>query len=313
MNMQLPSRTEPGPLSDGSAAFPFAPPWIGPSGERRWDDVVYAAETGYRPLFLDLRVPASSETDQKLPLVIWIHGGGWVHGSRRRQAPNIHAYRAIERIVDAGFAVAIIDYRLAFETALPAQICDVRAAIRWLRAHAEEFALDPARVAVWGESAGAHIACLVGMADRVDGEDRVGEFHEVSPAVQAIVEWYGPVDMRHFPRRKPAVAAATSEERGYGDVDVLGTVFGGSPWTLDELSPQTYVRAGLPPIFIAHGRKDQQVPVEQSRRFHAALAEVGAMSEYFEADGDHVFVDADTMPEVIRRSIDFLRRLFLVV
>src|SRR3546814_4835784 len=119
--------------------------------------------------------------------------------------------------------------------------------------------------------------------------------------------------MRHFPRRKPAVAAATSEERGYGDVDVLGTVFGGSPWTLGELSPQTYVRAGLPPIFIAHGRKDQQVPVEQSRRFHAALAEVGAMSEYIEADGDHVFVDADTMPEVIRRSIDFLRRLFLVV
>src|SRR3546814_15310687 len=83
VNMQLPSRTEPGPLSDGSAAFPFAPPWIGPSGERRWDDVVYAAETGYRPLFLDLRVPASSETDQKLPLVIWIHGGGWRSEERR--------------------------------------------------------------------------------------------------------------------------------------------------------------------------------------------------------------------------------------
>lgn len=298
--------TEPGPLSDGTAAFPYAEPAQLPSGERRWENMVYAAEAGYRPLFLDLRVPPTTE-GQKHPVVVWIHGGGWVFGSRRRQAPNIHAYKTIERIVDAGFAVALIDYRFLLEAPFPAQLLDIKAAIRWLRGHADEFDIDPSRIAAWGESAGAHLASMIGMCDRISDEQVVGEFREQSDSVGSVVEWYGPAE---FTSWAPAVRsqAAPSEERGNTELDVLSALIDASGWTPAELSPVSYARADVPPIFIAHGRQDRQVNVEQSRILHRALLDAGATVEYLETDGDHVFTDADTMPQVIEASLNFLKQ-----
>jgi acetyl esterase/lipase len=280
-------------------------PVKGGSGEFRYDNIVYSAEPGYRPLFLDLRVPQSASAEFPCPLIIWVHGGGWLHGSRRRQAPNLHRNRVIESMLEGGFAVALVDYRLIEEEGFPAQALDLKAAIRWLRGRAGEYGFDPARFALWGESAGAHVAAMTTLCDRF-GEERTGEFLAESEDVQALVSWYGPADIESLLASVPA--STQSEESGIRAANPVQALVESSAWSAAELSPVQYVRAGAPPVFIAHGTDDQQVTVEQSRSFHRALVNAGANSEYLETAGDHVFVGAPVLPEVTERSLDFLRK-----
>ncbi|MFT4470525.1 alpha/beta hydrolase fold domain-containing protein [Arthrobacter sulfonylureivorans] len=280
-------------------------PVKGGSGEVRYDNIVYSAEPGYRPLFLDLRVPQSSSEDFPCPLIIWVHGGGWLHGSRRRQAPNIHRNRVIESILEGGFAVALVDYRLVEEEGFPAQALDLKAAIRWLRGNAGEYGLDTARFALWGESAGAHIAAMAALCDQF-GDERTGEFLAESEDVQALVSWYGPADIEAL--LASDLPIKHSEESGVCSVNPVQALVDSTAWTAAELSPVRYVRTGVPPIFIAHGADDQQVSVEQSRKLHQALVKAGANSEYLETSGGHVFVGATVIPEVTDRSLDFLRK-----
>ncbi|MGY1704573.1 alpha/beta hydrolase fold domain-containing protein [Geodermatophilus sp. SYSU D00697] len=298
------ARPEPGPLSEGTAAFPFDPPVRGAGGELRWDALVYSCDPGYRPLMLDLRVPAE-RSPEGAPLVVWVHGGGWVHGSRRRRAPNLHAGRVVERIVEAGFAVAVVDYRLAAEAPFPGAALDVLAAVRWLRAQAGVFGLDGSRVALWGESAGAHLALLAGLCRRIEAEPRTGEAVEQSEEVQAVVDWYGPSDLSAM---APPVDV-DSEEVGAGG-DPFAALLRDTAWTRDELSPVRYVRPDGPAVFVAHGVDDRLVPVEQSRILAEALVEARVDAEYLETGGDHVFVGAPVVGEVTDRSIAFLRRVF---
>jgi acetyl esterase/lipase len=259
---------------------------------------------GYRPLFFDLRVPAGAAPSQPAPIVVWVHGGGFVYGSRRRQAPNIHRYGAIDAIVEAGFAVAVIDYRLAKEAPFPAQVQDIRAAVRWLRTYGHEYGIDSSRVAVWGESAGAHLALMTGYATNIPVPDGA-EFLAAQEDVQAVVEWYGPAVVS----TAGAPPKGESEEKGLYSDNPMKYLLDGTGWTAESASPLTYVHAGVPPTFIAHGREDQMVSVEQGRRLAQALEAAGATYEYFETDGDHVFTDADSMPEVIKKSICFLTDL----
>ncbi len=298
--------TEPGPLADGTAAFPRPAVAEGPSGEQRWDNLVYSCEAGYRPLFLDLRVPALASSQAPAPVVIWVHGGGWVFGSRRRQAPNLHQNAVIETIVDAGYAVALVDYRLAKEAPFPAQLLDLKAAVRWLRGNAPAFNLDPGRFAVWGESAGAHLAAMLGFCDKDPGE-RTGECLEQSEEVQAVVDWYGPTDLAEFQLADGALPS-DSEETGVYTEHPLRTLLDGSRWTMQEISPITYASAEAPPVFIAHGRDDAQVDVAQSRMLNAALSQSGASVEYLETEGDHVFVGAPVVREVTQSTLAFLHR-----
>lgn len=296
---------EPGPLAAGAAAFPQSAPVKGGSGEIRYENIVYSADPGYRPLFLDLRVPQFSNGGFPFPLIIWVHGGGWLHGSRRRQAPNLHRNRVIESMLEGGFAVALVDYRLIEESGFPAQALDLKAAIRWLRGNASEYGLDPARFALWGESAGAHVVTMTALCDRF-GEERTGEFLTESEDVQALVSWYGPADIESLLTLGPT--RSQSEESGQRPLSPVQALVDSSAWTAAELSPVHYVRAGIPPVLIAHGVDDQQVDVEQSRRFHQVLVNAGATSEYLETAGDHVFVGAAVLPEVTERSLDFLRK-----
>ncbi|GAA3678672.1 alpha/beta hydrolase [Arthrobacter ginkgonis] len=302
------SLSEPGPLTEGVAAFPCPLPADARESAVFYENIPYAAEEGYRPQFLDLRVPAGTGPASPAPLIVWVHGGGWVYGSRRRQAPNLHAHRVVEQALDAGYAVALIDYRLAKEAAFPAQVLDIRAAIRWLRANASDYALDPARMALLGESAGAHLVLMHGLCGSIDGDrnGRVGEHFDQSEDVQAIVEWYGPATLA-VPVA-PAGPAAVSEENGTYTTSPVEILLASSSWSAEELSPLTHVRADAPPLFIAHGRQDRQVDVEQSRALYRAMLDAGAEVEYFETDGDHVFTGADTLPEVMSRSLDFIGR-----
>ena len=291
----------PGPLTDGTAAFPFSPPTLGRRGELRWENVVYSCEPGYRPLFLDLRVP---HRDAPAPLVVWIHGGGWIYGSRRRLPPNLFAHGVLDRMVEAGLAVASIDYRLAREAGFGGMLLDVKAAVRWLRGHADVFGLDPARVVLWGESAGGHLAVMAGMCTKLDGGPRTGEHREQSETPTAIVDWYGPADLTAL---DDGALEGDSEEVGQTDERPEIVLRRSGNWSAAELSAVTWVRRDVPPVFVAHGTDDRIVPVDQSRALVARLRAVGATVDYLEVPGaDHVWRGAPSVPDIVDASLAFV-------
>jgi acetyl esterase/lipase len=138
---------------------------------------------------LDLYLPAKSA--EPVPLVIWIHGGGWESGSKE-------AWPAIF-LVDKGFAVASSNYQLSPEASFPAQIYDCKAAVRWLRANAKTYRIDPERFGSWGGSAGGHLAALLGTSSEDKTLERpVGRHPKVSSRVQAVCDWFGPTDLEQL-------------------------------------------------------------------------------------------------------------------
>ncbi|MGM0386464.1 MAG: alpha/beta hydrolase fold domain-containing protein [Actinomycetota bacterium] len=177
-------RTVSGPLSDGPAAFPAPSPRRGQADELVWEGLCFAAPAGHRPLYLDLHVPRTVSPAQDPPVIVWVHGGGWEAGSRRRLGWELERGWIVERMVMAGFAVAVVDYRLTGDAPFPAQVQDVTAAAAWLADHHAHLGIDTSRVALWGESAGGHLALLVGAAG-LTGD----------ATVRAVVDWYAPTDL----------------------------------------------------------------------------------------------------------------------
>src|SRR3954469_10042051 len=208
------------------------------AGGVRYEGVTYAATAGYRPLQLDLWVPEASTPP---PLVVWIHGGGWMIGDRRYLPETLRPNQLFDALLEAGLAVATIDYRLALEAPFPAQLHDAKAAIRYLRAHADELGISTGRIGIAGESAGAHIAALVGLtAHRPDLEGTHGVL-ERSSAVDVVVDWYGPADLDTMPRVElpPAIAATLPPEVATPPEEHLTRGLGGA--ALGDASPVTHV------------------------------------------------------------------------
>ncbi|WP_457949817.1 alpha/beta hydrolase fold domain-containing protein [Pseudarthrobacter sp. alpha12b] len=305
-----------GPLGAGASAYPWPAARRGEFDEAVLDGIVYAAPVGFRPLSLELRVPGSAlvrsappsgtgtaAAPVPAPVLVWVHGGGWNLGGRTRRAPNLQEHWVVERLVLAGFAVALVDYRHIPEAPLPAPVEDVRAAVRWVRAHADQLGLDGQRIVLWGESAGAHVACLAASMsdDQLDSLTGAGsnfrEHTEHSAAVQALVDWYGPMDPPDS-----ALLIETPENAAGARPDPLA----GSDWTAEQFSPLAWVHSGLPPVLVAHGSEDQLVPVEQSRRYRDALLAAGVRVEYMEANGGHVF-EGGSVVQVLERTVAFLR------
>jgi len=291
----------PGPLTDGTGAFPHPPPRVGRLGGLEYDNIVYSCEPGYRPLFLDLRVPPQASAPH--PLIIWIHGGGWIYGSRRRLPPHLFENGVHDQMVDAGYAVAAVDYRLAREAGLPGMLLDIKAATRWLRAHAADYGIDPDRVVFWGESAGAHLALMAAGYRLPAGAGRTGEYHEESETPTAVVDWYGPIDL-----------AAMSQLGRIGESEEVGptehpeaVLQQHSGLSYADLSVTSHIRPDFPPVFAAHGTDDQIVPVDHSRELVARLREVGAVVEYLEVPGaDHVWRCAPSVADIVAASLAFL-------
>jgi len=122
-------------------------------------EIDFAQPPGFRPLSLDLRTPPTANA----PVVVFLHGGGWLRGSRKVFTPGIGTAESFDRIVAAGFAVAACEYRLSGEALFPAQLDDVAAAVAWLHAHGAEHGIDASRLVLWGVSAGATLAALTGL------------------------------------------------------------------------------------------------------------------------------------------------------
>jgi acetyl esterase/lipase len=228
-------------------------------------DVVYA-RIGGQTLALDIYRP---ETEEWPPVVLYLHGGGWAVGDK-----GDGSSARLEALARNGVAVASANYRLTSVAGYPAQIHDVKAAVRWLRANGEQKRLAVDRLAAWGASAGAYLAAMAGLTagDR-DLEGDVGEHQEHSSAVQAVVSWFGPSDLIGTSRR------TWLEARIFG-VPFENALFKVETIALDnsqvrEASPINRVGPGAPPFLIAHGNLDRMVAESQSRALHDALVRYG--------------------------------------
>ena len=239
-----------------------------PAGVKAVRDLAYA-HVGEKALLLDLYVPEEG-AEEALPVVVWVHGGGWRGGSKENARGAV--------LVGRGYAVASINYRLSQEAAFPAQIHDCKAAIRWLRAHAEEYDLDSDRIGVWGSSAGGHLVALLGTSGDVAAlEGELGNA-DYSSRVQAVCDWFGPADLIGMTSTNPSGRGATSRG-GRGAVEGL---LGGSIEEKRELailaSPVTHVSEDDPPFLIMHGDQDPVVPLSQSEVLQGALTDAGVES-----------------------------------
>lgn len=229
-----------------------------PAGVREIHDLTYV-EGGHERHKLDLYLP--EKTDGPLPLIIWVHGGGWQNGSKDGCLPLRAGY------VAQGYAVASINYRLSGHAVFPAQIDDCKAAIRWLRAHAKEYSLDPQRFGVWGSSAGGHLVALIGTSGDVKETD-VGPNMDQSSSVQAVCDYYGPTDFTVFVTTPGYESHATDASP---EAKLIGGAVMQNKDKAARANPITYVSKGDPPFLIVHGDKDPTVPINQSQLLFDAL------------------------------------------
>jgi acetyl esterase/lipase len=269
--------------------------------------VEYAAPPGYRPLLLDLYVPRGDRP----PVVVFLHGGGWRLGTRSVFCPTWRDWDPdpFHRLVAAGFAVASVDYRLSGEAVFPAQLHDVTAAVRWLHTRAEELGVDAGRIVAWGESAGAHLAVLLGLtADRPDLADLVGGASVPAPA--GVVDWYGPADLTTLASQARPDAVTRSDAADSRESLLIGAPLPEAPELARRAGPVTYVHAAAPPFHIAHGADDRFVPADQSRELAALLHGAGVPVTLDIVPGaDHMWRGARDPEAILGSAIDFARRM----
>lgn len=219
-------------------------------------DLEYVKD-GHERQKLDIFLPPKAEGP--LPLIVMIHGGGWQSGSKE-QAPA-------EAFARRGYVVARINYRLSQDAIFPAQIEDCKAALRWLRAHAKTYQIDPNHVAVWGSSAGGHLAALLGTSAHVKQlEGKGGNLDQLS-CVQAVIDWFGPTDFLHLEGDFRHAHTAVGK--------LLGGAIDDRKERAALASPITHVTKDAAPFLILHGDKDPVVPFHQSEILADALKKAG--------------------------------------
>ncbi|MCA1716002.1 MAG: alpha/beta hydrolase [Actinobacteria bacterium] len=230
------------------------------SAEPSEKDVTYCTADGVA-LEMDLYFPKATDSGSPAPVVVYVHGGGWQRGDK-----SVRSWKrsVVEEFTARGYLVAAIDYRLAPQYEWPAQIEDVKCAVRYLRANASMYHLDPDRIGAWGGSAGGHLVALLGLTDANAGLEGQGGYAEQSSRVQAVVDMFGPTDLTAGDFAGNARASKKAK-----------SVFGGSAEALMRASPVNYVSKDAPPFFILHGEKDPLVPPAQSQELYDRLKAVG--------------------------------------
>lgn len=298
------------------------PRWLPPvepsqlaDGSRFFSGCSYAIETGYRPMQLDVRVPVS---DRPVPVIVWIHGGGYNMGDRRSTPDPVRFGRLFDSVVDCGFALVSIDYRLGLEAVFPAAVHDAKAALRWLARYADQLGIDASRVGLWGESAGGHLAGFVAATQgSSEFEGELG-LRGAAARIKAFVGWYGGMDLESIVR--PSITPEIEAMMGGKVPDFmrlppeyynLGADRYLDPSARRMASPMTYASAAMPATLLIHGEVDRMVPIQQSEVMTAKLRSVGADVEFVRiANADHVWqgVDQATIDNIIEQSIDFFIR-----
>ena len=288
-----------------AAAAPAAPVGRGAPGggmtqvkaTPTFKDVVYASVSATQKL--DLYLPEGSGP---FPLIINVHGGGFMMGDKSNPA-------GADEFLAAGYAVASVDYRLSGEALAPAQIQDVKAAVRFLRANASQYKLDPQRFAAFGQSAGGNLVALLGTscgATALEGAD-LGNANQ-SSCVQAVVDWFGPTDFLQMDKQFAGTSCpATHDAADSPESLVIGAPIQTVPDKVKLVNPITYASAAAPAFLIQHGTADCNVPPQQGQLLYDALKAAGsdkAALTFLEGagHGGSQFSDAANMKVVL----DFL-------
>lgn len=223
-----------------------------------WLHDVEIGKGGSRTLKMDLVLPKEKGREPR-PVIVYIHGGGWNHGTK-----NDHVSTLV-RFAERGYAGVAIEYRLTHEAVFPGQLEDCKLAIRYLRAKAQEHHVNPDRIGVWGNSAGGHLAALLGTTGSRTELEGTGGWMEYPSHVQAVVDWSGPVDF------------TTEFANKYASVTkLLGMKALDDREKAERAMPSTYITAEMPPFLIMHGEKDELIPYTDSISLYEAIKKAGA-------------------------------------
>ncbi len=253
-------------FSEAAPVPGYGPERPAPAGVKAERNIVYA-KAGGRELLLDLYLPEGG-SPKPLPLIVWIHGGAWRAGTKN-QAPVVP-------LVKQGYAAASVGYRFTQEAPFPANLQDCKAAIRWLRANAGKYNIDPNRIGVWGSSAGGHLVAMLGTSGDVAELEGTHGVTGVSSRVQAVVDWFGPTRvarMSQYPSRMDHDSPESPENQ------LVGALVQQNPELAEKANPARYASKDDPPFFIQHGDADPLVPMEQSEILADALKAAGASAE----------------------------------
>jgi acetyl esterase/lipase len=246
---------------------------LAPAGAGQVHRDIEYARIGEHLLRLDLHLPDDGSTPA--PLIVWVHGGGWRNGSKKGVP--------LAPLGARGFAIASVDYRLTPVAPFPANVHDIKAAIRFLRAHRRDYQLATDRIAIAGGSAGGHLAALVGVTNghrELEGE--IGTDRGQSSDIHAIVSFYGASNLQSILRQSTPFGLGVR-------VPALQLLLRGQPEEKPELaqlaSPVAHVDAGDPPLLLLHGDQDPQMPVAQSLEFVGAYERVGLKARFIPIHG----------------------------
>lgn len=234
-----------------------------PKGARVVADIEFA-RVGDRKLLLDLYLPEKAEGP--LPVIVGIYGGAWMGGSRE-QAQGI-------RLAGRGYAVVTPDYRLSGVATFPAQIEDCKAAVRWARANARKYNLDPDRVGAIGHSAGGHLASLLGTSAGVREFD-TGDNLDFGSRVQAVCAMSGPTDFLQMDAHAVKGAVLKHDPANSPESKLIGGAIRDNKDKVAKANPITYVGKDSPPFLLIHGDSDTVVPPHQAELLNDALKKAG--------------------------------------
>lgn len=260
---------------------------------RAFKDLTYARVNG-KPIGLDLYLPVGVQNPS---LLVYLHGGAWANNNKS-QYPGF--------LVDRGFAVASLDFRSTNEARFPANVYDIKAGIRFLRAKAAEYGYRSERIAVVGASSGGHLAVLVGVTNGNKAlEGAEGEYLDQSSAVQAVVSYFGATNLTTILSQSTPAGLVMR-------APALEKLFGAPPDKAPELarlaSPVFHVDRDDPPVLLLHGDQDTQMPINQVHELQGAYENVGREVDVMILHGvDHV-APPFFSGKPVDRVVEFLRR-----
>lgn len=269
-----------------------------PPDTKVFTDLAYV-QNGHERQKLDLYLPGKNAGP--LPVVVWIHGGRWQRGGKDVFHP---VFPLVTSFIGEGFAVASINHRFSQQEIFPAQIHDAKAAVRWLRANAATYDLDPDHVAAWGASSGGHLAALLGTSS---GVREFGDYDDRASRVQAVVNFFGPTDFLQMDAHRLPTGmvhnVATSPES-----QLVGGLIVENAARVARANPISYVTPDDPPFLIVHGDHDLSVPHHQSEILADALrrARVNTVLRILPGagHGDQVFMAAGELREWVLRFLN---------
>ena len=262
-------------------------------------DIVYANYDKMN-VILHLITPQQGRNAEPVPLVVYVPGSAWFPQNLARSVP-----RMIDFAEQSGYAVAIVQYRPSTVAKSPAQLVDIKASIRFLRANADRYDIDPERVAIWGTSSGGHMASMVGVTQGIE-KFNTDDNSEFSSNVSAVVDFFGPTD---FQKMSDYPSIMNHDEPTSPESSVIGGPIQdpANQAKVDEYNPITYVASDrdIPPFLIMHGDVDPLVPFNQSLILFEALREAEQEADFYKltgaGHGDRFFT-----PQTYEIVLDFL-------